>query len=176
MSFHWLLALDECENLLTINVVSASIDDGVADFSDEHNQSRWSVVMLRVGPYQSNRMHDWYKQVSSISKLFRGVGELVKQFTQGLKILIVLIGFGTSGLYLLLELAKRSSVGRLVLLEELKNFLDLLRAELFANGVQVVTLVFPEVDFCRWIRVISIFQCDLWVLLENILDLAGPME
>jgi len=37
MSFHWFLALDERENLLTINVVSASIDDSIADFSNEDN-------------------------------------------------------------------------------------------------------------------------------------------
>lgn len=65
----------------------------------------------------------------------------------------------------LLELAERSSVGRLVLLEELKNLLDPLRVKLLANLVKVLALVLPEFNFYKWVWVVTVLECALWVLL-----------
>jgi len=39
MCFSWLLTLDESEDLWAIDVVTASIDNGVTDFTDEDNES-----------------------------------------------------------------------------------------------------------------------------------------
>ena len=76
----------------------------------------------------------------------------------------------------LLELAERSSVGRLVLLEELKNLLDPLRVKLLANLVKVLALVLPEFNFYKWVWVVTVLECALWVLLEHILDLPSPVD
>ena len=65
----------------------------------------------------------------------------------------------------LLELAERSSVGRLVLLEELKNLLDPLRVQLLADLVEVLALVLPEFNFYEWVWVVTVLECALWVLL-----------
>jgi len=35
VSLHWLFTLDKCEDLWTINVVSASGDDSITDLSDQ---------------------------------------------------------------------------------------------------------------------------------------------
>lgn len=89
--------------------------------------------MLRVGPDESDCVHDWHEQVSGISELQRVVSEFFEQVKEGLEVLVVLVGLSTSSLNFLLELTERSSVGRFVLLEEFEDFLDPLRAQLFAD-------------------------------------------
>ena len=44
-----------------------------------------------------------------------------------------------------------------------------------ANRGEVLTLIFPEVDLNQWIWVVSFLQGVLWVLLQHILDLLGPV-
>jgi len=39
MGLHWLLTLNESEDLWAIDVVAASVDDGVTDFTNEYNES-----------------------------------------------------------------------------------------------------------------------------------------
>lgn len=91
-------------------------------------------------------MHDGHKEVGHLGKLLAKVGKLVKQSGESLKVFEVLVGLRASSLNLLLELAERSSVGGLVLLEELENFLDALRVKLVANCIQVLGFVLPEID------------------------------
>jgi hypothetical protein len=50
VSFAKISTLDEAEDLLTVDLSTASLDDCVADFSDENNESGWGVVVLRVLP------------------------------------------------------------------------------------------------------------------------------
>jgi len=76
----------------------------------------------------------------------------------------------------LLELTERSSVGRLVLLEELKHLLDPLGVQLLADLVKVLALVLPEFNFYKWIGMVTVLECALWVLLEDILDLSSPVD
>lgn len=97
VSLHWLFTLNESEDLGTIDVVAASIDDGIADLSDQHDQSRWSVVVLRVSPDQPDGVHDWDEQISGKCKLLRVIRELVEEIEQGLEVLVVLVGLSTGG-------------------------------------------------------------------------------
>jgi hypothetical protein len=132
--------------------------------------------VLRVIPDQQDGVHDWNKQISNFIELGSLVGQGVEQLGESLKILVVLIGLRSCSLNFFLQLAEWASVGRFILLKEFENLLDLLGVQLEANGVQVLTLVFPEFDLSQWIWVVSIFECTLWVLLENILDLLGPVN
>ena len=133
MCLDWLLTLDESEDLWAINVGAASVDDGIADFTDKYHKSRWSIVVIRIVPNQLDSVHDWNEQVNSVRKLSRVISQLMEEILKGLKILEVLIGLCSGSLNLLLELAERSSVCGLVLLQEFKNLLDSLRTELFTD-------------------------------------------
>ena len=79
-------------------------------------------------------------------------------------------------MHLFLQLGERSSVGGLVLLEELEHLLDLLRAELLADGVEVAGLVAPELNLSQRVWVVVTLERVLWVLLELVLDLLGPVD
>jgi hypothetical protein len=50
MSLLWLFSLDQVKDGKAVNGISASDNDGIADFSDENNESGWGVVVLRVLP------------------------------------------------------------------------------------------------------------------------------
>ena len=62
----WLISSNESEDGWSINGTSASDDDGVADLSDQNNQSSWGVVVLRVGPDQQDSMHDWDEKINHL--------------------------------------------------------------------------------------------------------------
>jgi hypothetical protein len=64
-----------------------------------------------------------------------------------------------------LELGERSRISGLVLLKELKDFLDSLGAQLLVNGVEIGALVLPEIDLRERIRVLSVLEGRLWVSL-----------
>lgn len=176
MGLLWLLSLDEAKDLLTIDLLVASVDDRVANLTDENNKPGWRVVVLRIGPDKEDGVHDWDEEVNNVLKLVGWVGKLVEQFSQGLEISEVLVGLRSSNLDLLLELAERSSVGRLVLLEELENLLDPLRVKLIADRVKVLSLALPEGEFDEWVWMVAVLERALWVLLEHILDLSGPVD
>ncbi len=40
------IVLDRAKDLLTVHLLSALVDDGVANLSDEHEQACWRVVVL----------------------------------------------------------------------------------------------------------------------------------
>lgn len=46
VSDFWLLARDEAEYCRTINRTSASVDDGIADLSDQYHESCRCIVVL----------------------------------------------------------------------------------------------------------------------------------
>jgi hypothetical protein len=75
-----------------------------------------------------------------------------------------------------LELAEWASIGGLILLQELENLLDSFRIELLADRVEILTLVLPEINLGQRIWVVSVLQGALWVLLEDVLDLLGPVN
>ena len=72
------------------------------------------------------------------------------------------------------EVCRRGSVSRLVLFKELDHFLDPVALELLMNRVQIISLVLPEVDLSVRTWVVSRLQGGLRVLLQHVLDLAGP--
>ena len=121
------------------------VDDGVADLSDQDNESRWSVVVLGVGPDKQNSMHNWNEQLSDVIQILSSISQLIEEIGQGLKVLEVLVGFSSGCVHFLLQLAERTSVGGFVLLQELQDLLDSFRAQLGADGVQVFALVLPEI-------------------------------
>ena len=53
---------NKLENGWALDGISASDDDGITDFSNEDNQSSWSVVVLRVLPNEQDCLHDWCKE------------------------------------------------------------------------------------------------------------------
>jgi hypothetical protein len=71
-------------------------------------------------------VHDRDEEIGDLGELLAEVGELIEQAGQSLQVLEVLVSLCAGGLDLLLELAEGASVGRLVLLEELKDLLDAL--------------------------------------------------
>ena len=77
---------------------------------------------------------------------------------------------------LLLKLGEGREVGALVLLEEFEHLLDLLGGELRDDRVEVARLVLPEFDLNHWIWMVSRLEGALWVLLEDALDLLGPVD
>ena len=44
-----------------------------------------------------------------------------------------------------------------------------------ANKGEVITLIFPESNLNSWVRLLIFLESIFWVLLQNILDLFGPM-
>jgi hypothetical protein len=120
-------------------------------------------------------VHNWDETISNLGQIERCIDKLVEVLLKSLEILEVLVGFESSDVDLLLELAESASLCRLVLLQELEHLLDALTGELFADGVQVGALVFPEVDFGKRIRVHGLLEGLLGVLTELSLDLFGPV-
>lgn len=79
MGIFGLLILNCAEDLVFINLVHALEDDRIANFSDEHNKSRWRVVILREGPDKENGVHDSEEGFSDLRKLPAGVQKLVEE-------------------------------------------------------------------------------------------------
>lgn len=131
--------------------------------------------MLGVGPDQQDGVHDGDEELGNLGQLETGVVQLIEVLLEGLEILVVLVGLKASDLNLFLELAEGASLGGLVLLEELEDFLDALSGELFTDGVQVFLLVLPELDFGGGTGVHCLFEGGLGVLAQLSLDLLGPV-
>jgi len=121
-------------------------------------------------------MHDGHEQLSDIAQLLRVVRQLVEEIGQGLQVEVVIVGLDTRSLHLLLELGEGTSVGTLVLLEELEHLLDALATKLLADVVEVVRLVLPEGQLNERIGVLTALEGALGILLEHVLDLLGPVS
>lgn len=104
MSFLRLFILDEGKDLITINVVAALIDDGIADLSDEDHKSRRCVVTGRIFPDQQDDVHGRHKEIWDLSEILASIGQLVEEVSQCSQVLMVLIGFMSGSLDFLLEL------------------------------------------------------------------------
>lgn len=172
----WLIGLDESEDGWSIDGSTASVDDGVTDLSDQDNKSSWGVVMLRVGPDEQNGVHDWNEKVNHLIQLLSGIGKLVEQTEEGLKVEEILSCLRSCDLNFLLKLTEGTGVGRLVLLQEFKNFLNSLGTQLLANGDEVLALILPEVDLGDWVWVFAVLKGAFRVSLEDLLDLFGPVN
>jgi hypothetical protein len=161
---------------LSINVVLALGDDRIADFADENNKARRRIVMVRVLPDKQNSVHHRHKEFGNLRELKRGRNQVNEEIIKCFEVLVVLIGFLLSDLHFLLEFREGSGVGRLVLLEELKHFLNALGVKLLADLVQVFTLALPEFKLGQRARVLVVFKGIFGVLLEHILDLLLPVD
>ena len=60
--------------------------------------------------------------------------------------------------------------------EELEDLLDALGVELFADGVQVVGLVLPELDLSQGVGVLVSLEGALGVLLQHVFNLFCPRD
>ena len=114
-----LTSFDKAEDLTTTDFVSALLDDSIANLSDENNESRWSVVVLRILPNQHDGVHDWDEEFGDIDKLLAWIDELKEEIFESSQVLVVLIGLVSGGLNFLLKFAEGVSVGRLVLFQVL---------------------------------------------------------
>ena len=175
VSITWVFVLDCTENLVTVDLLAALEDDGVANLSDEDQEACWGVVVLRVGPDEEDGVHDGDEELRDFSKVERGVDELVEVLLKGLEVLVVLISLDSGNMDFLLEFAEGASLSGFVLLEELQNFLDAFTRKLLADRVQVLTLVLPEGDLGEGIWVLGLLESLLWVFPELSLDLLGPV-
>jgi hypothetical protein len=120
-------------------------------------------------------VHNRHEQIFDLIELEVGPRQFSEFIRQGIKVELVVVGFLSGDLNLLLELGEWASICRLILLEELKHLLDTLTVELLADVVQVVRLVPPELQLNERVRVLVALKRRLWILLEDVLDLPGPV-
>ena len=175
MRLKWVIILDRAKDLVTVDLLAALVDDGVADLADQHQEACGRVVVLGVGPDEEDGVHDGHEELGDIGQVLRGVLKLVEVLLEGLEELVVLVSLDASNVNLLLQLAEGTSLGRLVLLEELEHLLDALARELLADGVQVLALVLPELNLSDGAGVDCLFKGLLRVLAKLSLDLSCPV-
>lgn len=84
MSFLGFFVLDESEDLFSIDVVSALVDDGVTDLSDQNYEAGWRVVVLGVGPDQQDHVHDRHEEIWDLCEILSSISQLVEQVQQSL--------------------------------------------------------------------------------------------
>ena len=170
------VTLKSFENTVSVNEVVTLPDNGVTDLADEHDQAGRGVIVRGVGPDHEDGVHDGDEGLSDLRDVFALVNEIFEKVVEGLEILEVLVGLSAGSLHLFLELGESGGVGGLVLLEELEHLLDTLGVELLANAVQVITLVSPEAELFHGVGVLTVLQCVLGVLLQDVLDLTAPLH
>lgn len=68
MSFLGLLILNAAKDSLTINVLAALTNDGIADLTDQDNKTSRGVIVGGVGPDHEDHVHDGDKQVWDLSE------------------------------------------------------------------------------------------------------------
>jgi hypothetical protein len=106
-----LLGLDEVEDSKAVDGISTPDDDGVADFSDQDDESRWGIVVLRILPNKQDRLHDWSKEINYFRKICACADQIIEEICECSQVLIVLNSLVTGDLYFFLELAEWTSVG-----------------------------------------------------------------
>lgn len=61
-----IVVLDRAEDLITVDLLAALVDEGVADLTDEYEQASWGVVMLRVSPDKQDGVHDGHEVLGDL--------------------------------------------------------------------------------------------------------------
>jgi len=130
--------LNGTEDCLSINILAALADYGIADLTDQDNQASRSVIVGRVCPDHQDHVHNGDEEIRDLGELLAQISELVEETSKCLKILKVLVSLGAGSLDFFLELAEGASVCGLVLLEEFKDFLNALGVKLIADSVEVL--------------------------------------
>ena len=111
MSLTWVFVFDRAKNFVAVDLLAALGNDGVADLSNENQEARGSVVVLRVGPDKQDGMHDGHEELSNFSQIKRSISEFVEVLFKCLKILVVFVSLKACSLHLFLELAESASLG-----------------------------------------------------------------
>lgn len=168
--------LDSVENFFAINKSAALGNDRVANFSNENDKASRGVVVLGVGPDQEDGVHDGHKKLSNLVGLIAGADELTEEVLESAEILIVLVGLLLGNLDFLLQLGEGGGVGAFVLFKELEDLLNALTVELSADLVEVLALIFPELNLSHGVGVLAVLKGVLGVLLEHVLDLLLPVD
>lgn len=167
------LVVDVAEDDLAVDEAGGLLDDGVADFADEDNEAGRVVVELGAFVDEEDGVHDWDEEFVEFLEI-GVVVELFEVVLEGVEVHDVVVGFDAGLLDLLLELGEGVGVGAFGAFEEAEDVFDLDALELFVDGVEVVGLVFPEVEFFEWAWVVALFEDLFWVLLEDVFDLFRP--
>ena len=106
MRLKWVIILDRAKDLVTVDLLAALVDDGVADLADQHQEACGRVVVLGVGPDEEDGVHDGHEELGDIRQILGGVLKLVEVLLESLKELVVLISLDASNMDLFLELAE----------------------------------------------------------------------
>ena len=111
MSIAWVLILDSTENFVTINLLAALEDNGIANLTDQDQKASWSVVVLRIGPDKEDGMHDRDKELRDFHEIKRSVHKLVEMLFKSLEILEILISLNSGDMDLFLKFGEGTSLG-----------------------------------------------------------------
>mmetsp|Transcript_9277 Transcript_9277/g.10102 ORF Transcript_9277/g.10102 Transcript_9277/m.10102 type:complete len:229 (+) Transcript_9277:1035-1721(+) len=168
------IILDQGENIMSTDKFAGLYNESIANFSDQHYQSGRFVVILGMVPDQQDDMHDGDEQLGQLYQILIFVHEIQEPFLECLQVLVVTIGFGSSGLNFLLQFGEWDGVGTLILVQKLGHLLDLVRLQLLMDRIQILGLVLPELQLNQRSRVGSLFQSRFRILLQNVLDLFSP--
>ena len=121
-------------------------------------------------------MHDRDEEILHLAELKSTRVKRLKEFSKGLEVLLVLVGFKSGNLDLLLKLGEGRNESRLVLLQEFEHFFYALGVKLVVDRVQVEGLLFPEIDLGHRTRIVAVFKGVLGVHLKHVLNLLGPVD
>lgn len=108
------------------------LDDSITDLTDQHDQSRWRVVVLGALPNEQDRVHDWHEQEVKLREVV-ACHQLIKPLFQDGHEREGVVGLNLGLLDLFLQLFEWLVVGRLRLKKELQDLLDLLGLELLMD-------------------------------------------
>jgi hypothetical protein len=73
------VSLDEVENSKAVDGISAPDDDGVADLSDQDDESGWGIVVLRILPNKQDCLHDWSKEINYFRKIGTCADQIIEE-------------------------------------------------------------------------------------------------
>jgi len=174
--FFGLTFFNHVEDSSSADEVSSLSDDGVTDFSDEDNKSWRGVVVLGVFPDHKDGVHDGKEEFVESGEVGGIVGKFQEMGFENLEIFEIIVGFIACCLDFFLEFGKSVGVSRFALFEEFEDPLDSFRLKLLMNRIQVFAFLFPEINFSKWVRIVSCLKSLFWFKLQDVLDLASPCD
>ena len=121
------IIFDEFEDALSINFRAALVNDRVADLTNEYEEASWSVVVGTVLPDKEDGVHDGYEKLSNLWELLWLVHKVDEPILKGSQKFEIFGGLNSGHWHFLLKLWESRGLCGLILLKELKHFLDALR-------------------------------------------------
>lgn len=109
--------LKKLEDHCSGNVDPGRLDDGVTNFTDQHDKSGWRVIVLGVFPDEQDGVHDWHKQEMKLGKVIC-VHQLHEPFFENSNKGVTVISFDLGLFNLLFKLFEWLVVSRFGLQKE----------------------------------------------------------